>query len=271
MEALPTLKILTKPLVFKPQRAQDARDMSRPQLQPYVQGASSTGAVVNGGLIDFQDNMQRGVPEYGITPSMIAAQQQMQQANAMMPAGMMSQMQVMTPGMFSHMQPGMMTAGMGGMPVPGMQNVNTTAMPFPGANCHGVPAGNAGWVSGPASYHYVNGVLYAPVGDPVASAVKTVQPDEAETTEAAAPSTVREEDTGKRVTRQVQAYMRKKSKDTFCMSSGGGGGGGGGGGNSRKQQTANTAEEVAAARVNSLNAAMPKGTSKVDASIRGRW
>lgn len=72
-----------------------------------------------------------------------------------------------------------------------------------------------------------------------------------------------EQDTaGKRVTKQVQAYIRKRGNESYCA---------GVGDESRKQKMAATAEEMAAARVNSLNAAMPKGASRVDPSIRGRW
>lgn len=220
--------------------------MSRPQLQPYVQNApSNTGPIVNGGLIDFQDNMHRGVPDYTITPSIIAAQQQqMQQAQQMMNAGMMT---------------------------PLMQQGNLTSMPFPPPPC---PGASPQWVSGPASYYHVNGVMYAPIGDPVAQATvlkmaqapEATQSESVDTAAAHSTATIRQEDSGKRVTRQVQAYLKNKSKDPLCMATRSSGGGGG----SRKQK-ASTAEEVAAARVNSLNAAMPKGATRVDASIRRQW
>jgi len=216
--------------------------MSRPQLQPYVQGNSSTGHIVNGGLIDFQDNMNRGVAEYVITPSMIAAQQnQMQQAHAMITTGM--------PPMPMQVQPG-----------------NLGAMPFPTPAC---PGGPPQWVSGPASYYHVNGVMYAPIGDPVAQAsmLKMAQAAEAPQPESAEGShtvTMKEEDSGKRVTRQVQAYLKNKGKNPLAVSTRGGAGG------SRKQKSV-TAEELAAARVNCLNAAMPKGAARVDASIRRQW
>ena len=242
MKALSTAKILTKPLVFKPQCALAVRDMSRPQLQPYVQSAGPTGPIVNGGLIDFQDNMHRGVPDYTISPSMIAAQQQQmqqQQAGGMVP---------LMPGMA--MMPAQMQPG------------NPSLVPA-------CASASPQWVSGPASYYHVNGVMYAPVGDPVAQAAVlskiVVKTPEAEHVESAdvVHNAIREEDPGKRVNRQVQAYMKKKSKETFCVAAGAGGG-------SRKQKTM-TAEEVAAARVSTLNAAMPKNASRVDASIRGRW
>jgi hypothetical protein len=57
--------------------------MSRAQYnnnQPYPQGVSGSspfaGTIVNGGLIDFQDNLQRGMQEY-LTPSTMLAQQQL--------------------------------------------------------------------------------------------------------------------------------------------------------------------------------------------------
>lgn len=206
---------------------------------------------MNGGLIDFQDNTQRGVPEYGLTPgTMFALQQQQQQIQAMMNPGMMAQIQ---------QQQGMA----------GLQNLNNgmlpaSAMAFPMANPGGAGAG--GFVSGPASYYHVNGVLYAPIGDPVASAAKTAQPTTTADTESMEEAAM-EEDSGERVHKQVQAYMRRKSKDPFCASSGGR--------NTRssKGKVAGmaTAEELAAARVSSLNAAMPKGAGRVDASIRRQW
>lgn len=210
---------------------------------------------MNGGLIDFQDNTQRGVPEYGLTPgTMFALQQQQQQMQAMMNPGMMAQIQ--------------QQQGMAGMQ--NMQNLNNgmlpaSAMAFPMANPGGAGAG-AGFVSGPASYYHVNGVLYAPIGDPVASAAKTVQPTTTADTESMEEAAM-EEDSGERVHKQVQAYMRRKNKDMVCVSNGAR--------NTRssKGKVAGmaTAEELAAARVSSLNAAMPKGAGRVDASIRRQW
>ena len=205
--------------------------MSRPQLQPYVQSASPTGPIVNGGLIDFQDNMHRGVPEYGMSPSMIAAQQQQQ-----------------------------------GQQPPHSQMMQAAA----GVPCGGGFQSNAPqWVSGPASYYHVNGVMYAPIVDPIDQAsggkvsAQTVV-EAAAAAHAADGQALREEqDTaGTRVTKQVQAYIRKRGNESYCA---------GVGDESRKQKMAATAEEMAAARVNSLNAAMPKGASRVDPSIRGRW
>jgi hypothetical protein len=207
---------------------------------------------VNGGLIDFQDNTLRGVPEYGLTPGTMFALQQQQQQQQQMQA-------MMNPGMMAQIQ---QQQGMAGLQ--NMQNLNN-GMLLPMANPGGAGAG-AGFVSGPASYYHVNGVLYAPIGDPVASAAKTVQPTTTADTERMEEAAM-EEDSGERVHKQVQAYMRRKNKDPFCASSGAR--------NTRsskgKVAVMATAEELAAARVSSLNAAMPKGAGRVDASIRRQW
>ena len=58
------------------------RIMSRPQYNRYTESSSvGQGPVVNGGLIDFQDNLNRGVCEY-LSPNQIVLQQQQQTPHA---------------------------------------------------------------------------------------------------------------------------------------------------------------------------------------------
>ncbi len=123
-------KFSPKPCVFKTHMHRSAQGMSRAQ---YHQNSPAVAAhplnVVNGGLIDFQDNLQRGVQEY-VTPTMIMHQQQggFGQSPYQQLASLASQQGVnqFTAG---QIQPGQMLCG-------------------------------------PASFLHVNGVTYKPVDEP---------------------------------------------------------------------------------------------------------
>lgn len=111
--------------------------MSRPQFNQQHQPSQSTlGPIVNGGLIDFQDNLQRGVCEYA-TP------------NQLMAAG------------YGALPPGL------SYPVPVQPQVGV----YPSYQGHQASpqlssAGQGGTcISGPPSFFHVNGVLYRPVED----------------------------------------------------------------------------------------------------------
>jgi hypothetical protein len=197
--------------------------MSRPQIQQYQPGMQTPGAVVNGGLIDFQDNTLRGVPDYTVTPSMLAAQQQQ----------LLLQQQ----------------AGVAGL-AQGHTQAVFVAAPSAGA----VPPN---WICGPASYYHVNGVTYAPVsgGAPVQVAPVAV----VETNPPVSSGDAVEEDSGKRVRRQVQAYMTTKTHPDVASGS-----------NPRRQKGQSSPEEEAAMRVNSLNASMPIVTN-TNGHIRRKW
>jgi hypothetical protein len=243
--------------------------MSRPQIQQYQPGPQTQGVVVNGGLIDFQDNMQRGVPDYTIiTPSLLAAQQQQQQQTPASALALLQQQQAASSHGF------------------------VQGLPSHQASPVGVPPN---WICGPASYYHVNGVTYAPVasgdkGPPnavvqSASAPAVVQPVPA-TPVAASSDDIVDEDPRKRVRRQVQAYMANKrnaaeghratsapagsSGKPPLPSSAGGVAQSGGGARSRHQKGQPSPEEAAAMRVNSLNASMPIVTN-TNGHIRRKW
>jgi hypothetical protein len=116
--------------------------MSRPQFQQAPQQIQTgAGQIVNGGLIDFQDNLQRCVCEYA-TPNQLLA------------------------------------AGYGGQPVPTQayatlngQGQGQMYANYPPQLAQGpLAAGPAGsCFSGPPSFFHVNGITYKPVEpDPVA-------------------------------------------------------------------------------------------------------
>jgi hypothetical protein len=123
--------------------------MSRPQFnqqQQYTQ--SPMGPVVNGGLIDFQDNLQRGVCEYASPAQLIAA------GYGALPSGVgyPSSAPLNAPvggAMYPSVYPG--------HPVPAQLSVG-----------QGAPQGGACF-SGPPSFFNVNGVLYRPVEGAVVS------------------------------------------------------------------------------------------------------
>lgn len=98
------------------------------------------GPVVNGGLIDFQDNLQRGVCEYATPNQLMAA------GYGALPSGLGYPLQV---------QP-QTQAGV-------YQNYPGHQVPAQLSSA-GVPPGGA-CISGPPSFFHVNGVLYRPVED----------------------------------------------------------------------------------------------------------
>ena len=233
--------------------------MSRPQIQQYQPGMQTPGTVVNGGLIDFQDNMQRGMPDYTITPSVIAAQQQQAASHALL-------------------QQQALQAGSAGL-VQGQPQAVVAGIPPSGA----VPPN---WICGPASYYHVNGVTYAPVasGDPGGGGVKAppsavvqVAPAAVQTPPvSSSDETV--EDPRKRVRRQVQAYMTNKRNENSPRGETASHGktpasvASSNGSNTRRQKAQPSPEEAAAMRVNSLNASMPiVSNTNGHIQVRRKW
>ena len=212
--------------------------MSRPQIQQYQPGMQTPGTVVNGGLIDFQDNMQRGMPDYTITPSMIAAQQQQGLAQPGIaqiqplapPAGAIPPNWICGPASYYHVN-------------------GVTYAPV----ASGDPGG--GGVKGPPNGVVVQAAAPAAVQTPH---VSSHGDDDAV------------EDPRKRVRRQVQAYMTNKrnenTRDTKASSSSSSAVAS----NPRRQKGQPSPEEAAAMRVNSLNASMPV-VSNTNGYIRRKW
>jgi hypothetical protein len=177
-----------------------------------------SGPIVNGGLIDFQDNFHRGMAEYA------NYQQAQQMAGAMggMPSFPMQQ-QAFQPMQQFQSLPGL-TAG----PVPGV----------PGASQ--LPC-----ISGPPAFLHVHGQTYVPVeAQPPVSAPKPV-PVEA----APEPRVLSEEEIERRVRDRVEAWAASQRKPTYTGASSS---------ESRKhlKGRAVSDEDRAAERINSVNAGM---------------
>lgn len=204
-----------------------------------------SGTVVNGGLIDFQDNLQRGVQEY-VTPSMLL------QAAAN-PQGMT------------------LASGVGGQ--------------YPGAQSGFIQQGVAmpgGVLCGPASYLHVNGVTYKPVEEPnsklsTAPTSEPAKPPAGRTyaevvSEEPAPRMLSKRELqqaiDERVKAQVKTYMRNQQADDSDM---------GAGVRARVSSTASySPEDLAALRVADLNAGMPTGRAGggkagKGKAIQSRW
>ena len=146
--------------------------MSRPQFPVNQPVANPVGHVVNGGLIDFQDNFNRGMPDYGA----------LMQAHASLAAGMggLPYAAQMSPA-FQQPQPTFqnVAAAMGGM-------ANQTILGHP-------------------SFINVGGKLYKPVEEqPALAAAPTPVKPEPET---AAPVQVSDADLDRRVEKRLEEWM----------------------------------------------------------------
>ena len=151
--------------------------MSRPQFQTSSQVSPLQGQIVNGGLIDFQDNFHRGLSEY------------VQQCNNT--GGVSSQ--VPGPGGY-----GMMGAGF---------------MPQQSINFQQTGAGQLPCISGPPSFIHVNGVTYKPVEDAHSSAKATTgqAPDPPARVESE-PRILTDEDIDRRVKDRVEVWASTQRK-----------------------------------------------------------
>ena len=106
-------------------------EMSRPQFPANPQLSPMSGHIVNGGLIDFQDNLYRGVSDYAsFTPSQLSMMQAQQAGNF--------------------------------MPVQQQMPVFPSQVPLQGLGA--VPGSTQlSCISGPPAYLHVNGQTYVPV------------------------------------------------------------------------------------------------------------
>ena len=149
--------------------------MSRPQFPVNTQASVTPGQIVNGGLIDFQDNFHRGMAES--YASFMNAQQQQHALAA--PGG--------NPFPIQPYQP------------PGMQVLQ------------GPAGGQFACISGPPAYFHVNGQTYVPVDaqQPVTVA-STPKPVEAPAAETARVYT--EEDVERRARDKVEEWAASKLK-----------------------------------------------------------
>jgi hypothetical protein len=109
-------------------------EMSRPQFPANPQLSTMSGHIVNGGLIDFQDNLYRGVSEYAsFSPSQLS---------------MMQAQQAQQPGNF--------------MPMHQQMPVFPSQVPLQGLGAV-PPSTQLSCISGPPAYLHVNGQTYVPV------------------------------------------------------------------------------------------------------------
>lgn len=200
--------------------------MSRPQYDRYSDSSHTSspygnqgygGHVVNGGLIDFQDNAFRGVSEY-LTPSQIVSQQQ-QQAH-----GMMTMAQ---PQAGPSLQ--MMVGNQAFLPA-GLQQQQGTSASVAGGTCF----------SGPPSFIHVNGITYKPVEAAVPTPTPSEHASVSETSAGAAGTAVSSSNTralteaelhraiDDRVSRVTKEYINRKMSRRLSQGQGGSSGQGAG-------------------------------------------
>lgn len=216
------------------------------------------GAVVNGGLIDFQDNLQRGVQEY-VTPSMIL------QANC--GGGLLNP----CVGVSLPMNNSIGAQQNGFM----QQNSSNSGGAF--STQGGV---QGGILCGPASYLHVNGVTYKPVEEPNAkisaqepASSKPLSGSRAAEGDEPGPRMLSKRELqqaiDERVKSQVKTYMRNQQACDSDLD-------GDACGTRLSSASHYSPEDLAARRVADLNAGMPVGRSggkggKAGRMIQSRW
>lgn len=146
--------------------------MSRPQFQTSSQASPLQGQIVNGGLIDFQDNFHRGLSEY------------VQQCNS---NGMSAQ-----------------------APAAGYSMVGGGFMPQQSINFQQTGPGQLPCISGPPSFIHVNGVTYKPVEE--THSAKTGQAPDISTRVESEPRILTDEDIDRRVKDRVEVWASTQRK-----------------------------------------------------------
>lgn len=168
--------------------------MSRPQYSINAP-ASPIGQVVNGGLIDFQDNFHRGLAEYA---NYMATQQQQQT----LMSGFPGQPQQVMPGGYHPSQ------------------LQAASMPFQQPQSMGVVSSNGAHlpcISGPPAYVHINGQTYVPVDSSQQVSSAPVKPAAVEaapsvTEPVSAPRALSNEEIDRRVHEQVEAWASRQRK-----------------------------------------------------------
>lgn len=196
--------------------------MSRPQFHQLAQNPG-TAQVVNGGLIDFQDNQNRGQAEF-----LHAAYQQAQAQ------GFPMQQSYHAPATLMHQAMG--APGQAMQQAPSFQ---VSQQQMPGA-----------YISGPPSYLHINGVTYKPVDEPTSVEGKSsgAKPVEAATSDDARVMTEDELERAidKRVQSKVETFLSTQHRKLQRVGS-----------------SCPSAEEFALRRVQAVNASMrPKTTAR---------
>lgn len=161
--------------------------MSRPQFPVNTPMHTISGPVVNGGLIDFQDNFHRGVAEY--------ANYQQAQQQLMSMQQFPSQLQAFHP-------------GMGTLPLAG-----TGAMPGVQAAPAQLPC-----ISGPPAFFHVHGQKYVPE-ESVNAAKTVVSAPKPVATEAPEPRVLSEDEIERRVRERVDAWAVSQRKPVYSSDS----------------------------------------------------
>lgn len=174
------------------------------------------GPVVNGGLIDFQDNFNRGMAEF-------ANFQHNQQLAAMMPGAFPMQQQAFQQQMQQYPAAAGMTVG----PVPGVS----------------APAQLPPCISGPPVFLHMYGQKYVP--EEVQAAAK---PAHVEAAPEPVPRALSEEEIERRVRDRVDAWAASQRKPVFSAA--------GGDSRRHLKGRGATDEERAAERIHSVNAGM---------------
>jgi hypothetical protein len=149
--------------------------MSRPQFPINSQGqVSMQGPVINGGLIDFQDNFCRGMPDY-------------------------------SPALHHQMPP----VGVQGFPYGAQQGVNFQQT----AANYQVP-GQVQCISGPPSFFHVNGITYKPVDEPQGNKGVQLEPKPHKVESAPEPAqrVLSEEEIDRRVRERVEMWAATQKK-----------------------------------------------------------
>jgi hypothetical protein len=198
--------------------------MSRPQFQANAQASALPGPVVNGGLIDFQDNFHRGLAEYA---NYMAVHQQQQQQHVLASGG----------------YPGQQT-----LPSYPSQLQSTMGFQAPAGPQTQLPC-----ISGPPAYVHINGQTYVPVESPQAVSVSKPSPSAQPAAVEAAPEPQRplsNEELERRVYEQVEAWASRQRKPTYAPETSSDGG------RRHLKGRALSDEDRAAERVNSVNAGM---------------
>ena len=181
--------------------------MSRPQYDRYASEPSHqqqyVGNVVNGGLIDFQDNLHRGVSEYLSPQQMVAAGYPQQ---AMVAAGYPQQAMVAA----GYPQQAMVAAGYPQQP----QAVFLPNVAQPAQLAQPQQPQQASCFSGPPSFIHVNGITYKPV-EQEAAVAQPAQPAAARATAAETATKPLTEDElyhaiDERVSSRVEDYVSRK-------------------------------------------------------------
>lgn len=226
--------------------------MSRPQF-PVNAPASAMGQVVNGGLIDFQDNFHRGLAEYA---NYMAVQQQQQQS-------------LMGGGMYP--PSGAQPTSLAGYPthLQQVQQQQASLMAFQqqqqqqqAGMATTVQSNQLPCISGPPAYVHINGQTYVPVDSPQVGKPATAQQPQAVVAVEPEPASLSNEDIDRRVYAQVEAWASRQRKPYQAAAPAAAESAGDGGRKHLKGRAAVSDEDRAAERVNSVNAGMRGGTAR---------